>query len=217
MKLIFFLIFSCFTFAQEVRFQKDADTTNIRNKGLTTPAEIIAGRKNVDSLFLNSTRFKDNVSLDSTLILKKGFKDYNTDTVIDSFKTSDNMDYLNIYLTTSDDITFFFSNGRFLRVLAQRFTIQIAIESSVNHDFSKREIRTITTSGKEFYVDFDNGTNNQDSFQTSGVKDLWYASYLVNADSNGTNLIEHGQIEDSLLLTRLGLLEAITSGQCQLR
>ncbi|MBK7380745.1 MAG: hypothetical protein IPJ03_17445 [Ignavibacteriales bacterium] len=200
MKLIFFLIFSCFTFAQEVRFEKDADTTNIRNKGLTTPAEIIAGRKNVDSLFLNSTRFKDNVSMDSTLILKKGFKDYNTDTVIDSFKTSDNMDYLNIYLTTADDtLRFFSATGDSLEYWHKDLLYKspknlplITISGNVKY-------ARLPHQGNEYYVDFDNGTNNPDSFQTSGVKDLWYASYLVNADSNGTNLIEHGQIEDSLL------------------
>ncbi|MBK7380770.1 MAG: hypothetical protein IPJ03_17570 [Ignavibacteriales bacterium] len=59
MKIIFILLLSCLTFAQEVRFQKDGDTTNIYNAGLTTPAELVAGRKSLDSLFLNQARFKD--------------------------------------------------------------------------------------------------------------------------------------------------------------
>lgn len=74
MKLIFFLILSCLALAQEVRFQKDGDTTNIYNTGLTTPAEIVAGRKNMDSLFLNTARFKDNVTMDSTAIFNNGIK-----------------------------------------------------------------------------------------------------------------------------------------------
>ena len=122
MKLILFLILSCLTFAQEVRWQPDADTTEIRNKGLTTPAEIVAGLKSKDSLFLNPARFKDNASFDSTLILKSGIKDNNTGATIDSFKFSSNYDFLRLYLSgygSEDTLIFFSSTGDSLEIWAK--------------------------------------------------------------------------------------------------
>jgi len=101
--IILILLFTVSSFAQVTSSRVNGDTVFVKVVGFSSEIPLIIGKKNVDTLFLSPARFKDNVEMDSSLILKKGLKDYNTETLIDSFKTSDNFDYLRFYLTTPND------------------------------------------------------------------------------------------------------------------
>lgn len=175
------------------------DSVYVKYKDLVTPSKEIVNRKTDDTVGLAPFRFKDNASFDSTLILKSGMKDDNTGAVIDSFKFSDDYHYFRRYFNTDEDtVRFFSSSGDSLEIWAKDMlfkapkNLPLLTEGTVKYAQYEHQ-------GREYFVDAVNGTNHPDSFSTSGVKDLWYAAYLINADSNGTNLISHGQIEDSLL------------------
>ena len=187
--------------AQVTASRVSGDTVFIKVRGLTTEIPLVIGKKNLDSLFFNEARFKDNVTTDSTLILKNGVEDNNTGAKIDSFKFSSNYDFLRLYLSgygSEDTLSFFSASGDSLEIWAKDMLFKAPKSLPLISEGLKKYVQ-LPHIGREFYVDFDNGTNNPDSFSTSGVKDLWYAAYLINADSTGTNLVEHGQIEDSSL------------------
>ena len=98
-KLILFVLFPLIVQAQVTASRVSGDTVFIKVRGLSTEIPLVIGKKNLDSLFFNEARFKDNASFDSTLILKSGIKDNNTGAKIDSIKFSDNYDFLRLYLS----------------------------------------------------------------------------------------------------------------------
>lgn len=71
--LIVLLLYN-FAMAQVTASRVAGDTVFIKVKGLSTEIPLVVGKKNVDSLFLNQARFKDNVSMDSTTIFNDGIK-----------------------------------------------------------------------------------------------------------------------------------------------
>ena len=177
------------------------DTTYLKFNDQVGVIRFVLNDKSLLSIFLEEATFKDNIIADSTLKLKKGFKDENTGAKIDSFKFSSNYDFLKIYLSgygSEDTLSFFSSSGDSLEIWVKDMLFKAPKNLPLVTEGSKKYIQ-LPHEGREFYVDAIDGTNNPDSFSTSGVKDLWYASHLINADSTGTNLISHGQIEDSLL------------------
>ncbi|MBK7380399.1 MAG: right-handed parallel beta-helix repeat-containing protein [Ignavibacteriales bacterium] len=202
MKLILFLILSCIAFGQEVRFKVDADTTEIRNKGLTTPAEIVAGRKSLDSLFLNEARFKDNITADSTLKLKDGIFDENTGTGWDSIRTSSLFDYYEIYFPATlagdtlhyyphnpaHDSIFIYENG-----MGYATGINIPLADSTTYKIAK--IPRYPPTAKTYFVSSSGNDNN-----TGLSPDLaWQTHDKVNtmfdSDTNATNYITDPSFE----------------------
>lgn len=196
--ILLVLLLNCIMLAQVTASRVSGDTLYIKVVGLTNEIPLVIGKKNVDSLFINEARFKDNTTYDSTIILKSGIKDFNTGTIIDSIKLTDNFDSLKIYASgAGDSLSFFSAAGDSIEFWCRNMLFKAPKNLPLISEGTKKYI-ALPHIGREYYVDAVNGVNNPGSFYASGVKDLWYAAYLINADSSGTNILLDGNIEDSV-------------------
>lgn len=177
------------------------DTAFIYYNGFTVPRKEIIGAQSTDERMLKEVEFKDNATFDSTSYFNRGIKIGPNGSLIDSIKTSDALDYMDIYMNNSitDDTLHFFSlSGDSLELWCKMMKYKAPLNLPIQ-TISGKKVARLPNESDLYYVDSETGIDSAIYFDNPnvGVKHLWYASFLINVDSKGIHPYDTGAIEDS--------------------
>lgn len=154
-----------------------------------------------------SVKFYGDYELQNLSVPANNLKPYNgnseiihqTETLFDSTRFSWNYDRIDMYLTSASQDSFQFpsAEGDSLEIWWHGMLFKDTTKLAVVTEGIKKKI-SIPRIGRTFFIDFQDGTNHPDSFSTSGVKNLYYAAYLINRDYNSIKVLNNGTFEDSV-------------------